>query len=120
MRRRTFLLLLTALSVSGCNNDTTATTPPTNAGATTGTPTEPGEPRKGTKVKIGFVVKSATEEWFQTEWKFAEQAAVKTGFDLIKLEATDAEKMLAALDNLSAQGVKGVIVCSPDVKLGPA
>ncbi len=116
MQRRAFLLLLAAFSVSGCNNDSSSTTTP----ASTSTSTKPADSPKGTKVKIGFVVKSATEEWFQTEWKFAQQAADKSGFDLIKLEATDAEKTLAALDNLSAQGVKGVVICSPDVKLGPA
>lgn len=120
MRRRTFLLLLTALTTIGCNNDSTSTAPPTTSGGTTGTPPEANASNKGAKAKIGFVVKSATEEWFQTEWKFAQQAADKSGFELIKLEATDAEKTLSTLDNLSAQGVKGVIICSPDVKLGPA
>jgi ABC-type sugar transport system, periplasmic component len=74
----------------------------------------------GDRPKIGFVVKSATEVWFQQEWKFAQQAADKHGFDLVKIAAPDADKVLSTLDNLGAQGAKGVIICSPDVKLGPA
>ncbi|MEO7454297.1 MAG: arabinose ABC transporter substrate-binding protein [Fimbriimonadales bacterium] len=72
------------------------------------------------KPKIGFLVKSATEVWFQQEWKFADQAAEELGFDLIKIPTPDAEKVMSALDNLAAQGADGVIICSPDVKLGPA
>jgi L-arabinose transport system substrate-binding protein len=72
------------------------------------------------KPKIGFLVKSATEVWFQQEWKFADQAAVDMGFELIKIPTPDAEKVMSALDNLAAQGADAVIICSPDVKLGPA
>lgn len=126
MQRRTFLSLLSLATItgalSGCNPSESGTaTPPTEAGKASpagGAPAS-GAP-SGAKPKIGFVVKSATEEWFQTEWKFAQQAADKDGFELVKLEATDAEKTLSALDNLAAQGVKGVVLCTPDVKLGPA
>ena len=79
-----------------------------------------GETAAGAKPKIGFLVKSATEVWFQQEWKFADQAAKDLGFELIKIPTPDAEKVMSALDNLAAQGAQGVIVCSPDVKLGPA
>ncbi|MCL7998863.1 arabinose ABC transporter substrate-binding protein [Brucella sp. 21LCYQ03] len=70
-------------------------------------------------VKIGFVVKQPEEPWFQDEWKFAEVAAREKGFTLVKIAAQDGEKVQAALDNLGAQGVQGVIICTPDVKLGP-
>jgi L-arabinose transport system substrate-binding protein len=105
-----------SLLTLGCNN----AAPSGNTAASPGASAAPGTANAGDKVKIGFVVKSATEEWFQTEWKFAQQAADKNGFELVKLEATDAEKTLTALDNLAAQGAKGVIVCAPDVKLGPS
>jgi L-arabinose transport system substrate-binding protein len=71
-------------------------------------------------VKIGFLVKQPDEMWFQNEWKFAEQAAAKDGFQVIKLGATDGPRTLAAIDNLAAQGAKGFIICTPDVKLGQA
>ncbi|MDQ2986442.1 MAG: arabinose ABC transporter substrate-binding protein [Armatimonadota bacterium] len=74
----------------------------------------------GDRPKIGFLVKSATEVWFQQEWKFADDAAKDLGFDLIKIPTQDGEQVMSALDNLAAQGAQGVIICSPDVKLGPA
>ncbi len=72
------------------------------------------------KVKIGFLVKQPEEPWFQSEWKGAEKAAASYGFDVVKLGVTDGEKTLAAIDNLTAQGAKGFIICTPDVRLGPA
>src|ERR1043165_455072 len=71
-------------------------------------------------VKIGFLVKQPEEPWFQLEWKFAEQAAKDLGFTLVKIGATDGEKVLAAIDNLAAGGAQGFVVCTPDTKLGPA
>jgi ABC-type sugar transport system substrate-binding protein len=72
------------------------------------------------KIKIGFVVKQPEEPWFQLEWEFAQQAADKDGFELIKIAAPDGEKALGAIDNLAASGARGFVICTPDVKLGPA
>jgi L-arabinose transport system substrate-binding protein len=72
------------------------------------------------RLKIGFIVKQPEEPWFQNEWKFAEEAGKKNGFDVIKIGATDGEKVLAAIDNIAAQGARGFIICTPDVMLGPA
>jgi len=72
------------------------------------------------RVKIGFLVKMPEENWFQMEWKFAEKAGADLGFDVIKIGATDGEKVLSAIDNLAAQGARGFVICTPDVKLGPA
>lgn len=77
-------------------------------------------PTGGGRVKLGFVVKQPEEPWFQMEWKFADQAAAALGFDLVKIGATDGEKVLAAIDNLAAGGAKGFVICTPDVRLGPA
>lgn len=71
-------------------------------------------------VKIGFVVKQPEEPWFQDEWKWADTAAAEKGFEVVKIGATDGEKLMAAIDNLAAQGADGFIVCTPDVLLGPA
>lgn len=71
-------------------------------------------------VKIGFLVKQPEDSWFQDEWKFAEEAADEFGFELVKIGATDGEEVLSAIDNLATQGAQGFIICSPDVKLGPA
>ena len=72
------------------------------------------------KIKIGFLVKQPDEPWFQDEWKYAQQAADELGFELIKIGATDGEKVLAGIDNLAAQQAQGFVICTPDVKLGPA
>jgi L-arabinose transport system substrate-binding protein len=72
------------------------------------------------KTKIGFLVKQPEEPWFQSEWKGAEKAAAKHGFEVVKLGVTDGEKTIAAIDNLAAVGAKGFVICTPDVRLGPA
>ena len=72
------------------------------------------------KIKIGFLVKQPEEPWFQSEWKGAEKAAAKYGFDVVKLGVTDGEKTIAAIDNLAALGAKGFVICAPDVRLGSA
>lgn len=71
-------------------------------------------------LKLGFIVKQPDEPWFQLEWKFAQQAADDLGFHLIKIGATDGEKVLSAIDSLAAAGAKGFVICTPDVRLGPA
>ncbi|MGN6666386.1 MAG: arabinose ABC transporter substrate-binding protein, partial [Trinickia sp.] len=50
------------------------------------------------QVKIGFLVKQPEEPWFQDEWKFAEMAAKKDGFTLVKIGATSGEKVMSAID----------------------
>ncbi len=72
------------------------------------------------QTKIGFLVKMPEEPWFQNEWKFAELAGKEMGFSVIKIGTPDGEKVLAALDNIAAQGAKGFVICTPDPKLGPA
>ncbi len=76
--------------------------------------------KKDQKIKLGFLVKQPEEPWFQFEWKGAEKAAAQYGFDVVKLGVTDGEKVIAAIDNLAAQGAKGFVICAPDVRLGPA
>lgn len=71
-------------------------------------------------VKIGFIVKQPEEPWFQSEWRFADQAAAQYGFELIKIGATDGTAVLTAIDNLGANGASGFVICTPDPALGPA
>jgi L-arabinose transport system substrate-binding protein len=77
-------------------------------------------PAAAKRVKIGFLVKQPEEPWFQNEWKFADEAGSDFGFEVIKIGATDGEKVLSAIDNLAAQGAQGFVICAPDVKLGSA
>ena len=71
-------------------------------------------------IRIGFLVKRPEEKWFQDEWRYAQECADKYHFKLIKIGATDGEQVLSAIDNLGAQGAQGLVICTPDVKLGPA
>lgn len=73
-----------------------------------------------TKIKLGFLVKQPEEPWFQFEWKGAESAAKKCGFELVKLGVPDGEKVMTAIDSLAAGGAQGFVICTPDVRLGPA
>lgn len=101
-----FVLALLALAAVGCSQ-------PSQSGPASTKPVEG-------PIKIGFIVKSATEVWFQQEWKFADEAQKQYGFTLVKIAAKDGDQVLSAIDNLAAQGAQGLIICSPDVKLGPA
>jgi L-arabinose transport system substrate-binding protein len=72
------------------------------------------------KIKLGFLVKQPEEPWFQYEWKGADKAGAQHGFDVIKIGVPDGEKTLAAIDSLAANGALGFVICTPDVRLGPA
>jgi L-arabinose transport system substrate-binding protein len=98
------------LGLAGCNNSA-----PAESGTTGGTPAPAKE-----KIKIGFLIKDPKEPWFQTEWKFADEAAAEKGFELVKLPTTSGQEVMGAIDTLNTQGVKGFIICTPDTKLGPA
>jgi L-arabinose transport system substrate-binding protein len=105
----TLLALAVLLFVTSCSKS-----PDASSGSAAGAGAKSGA------VKIGFLVKQPEEPWFQLEWKFAEQAAKDLGFTLVKIGATDGEKVLAAIDNLAAGGAQGFVICTPDTKLGPA
>jgi L-arabinose transport system substrate-binding protein len=102
-RAQGFAWLLAVLAVTACR-PSDSDRPATSAG----------------RLRLGFLVKMPEEPWFQNEWKFAQQAADRHGFDLIKIGTPDGEKVLSAIDNLAAQGARGFVICTPDVRLGPA
>lgn len=82
--------------------------------------TAPAASAASGKIKLGFLVKQPEEPWFQFEWKGADKAAAQYGFEVVKLGVTDGEKVIAALDSLAAVGAQGFVICTPDVRLGPA
>ena len=89
------------------------------AGCGKSIPSADGGGKPAGQIKLGFIVKQPEEPWFQLEWQFAEQAGKDLGFELLKIAGQDGEKVLTAIDNLSANGAKGFVICTPDVKLGP-
>jgi L-arabinose transport system substrate-binding protein len=104
------LLPAAVLALGGCSGKAKST-----GGRATPKPSTPKE-----KITIGFLVKMPEESWFQNEWKFAQKCADKYGFNLVKIGATDGDKVLSGIDNLAAQGAQGFVICTPDVRLGPA
>ena len=90
------------------------------AGCAKSQPAAPAGAKAGAPVKIGFLVKQPEVTWFQLEWRFADQAARELGFTLVKIGATDGEKVLAAIDTLAADGAQGFVICTPDTRLGPS
>lgn len=80
----------------------------------------PATYKPGDTIKIGFLVKQPEDPWFQNEWKFADEAAAKNGFQVIKIGLPDGSKTLAAIDSLAGQGAQGFIICTPEPKLGQA
>ncbi len=74
----------------------------------------------GERIKVGYLVKQPEEPWFQVEGKFAEKAGQEIGFDVIFIGVPDGEKTLSAIDNIAANGAGGFVICTPDVRLGPA
>ena len=109
-----FILLLPTLCLgllSGCGKSSSA---PAASGDAAATPAAPA------KIKIGFLVKQPEEAWFQYEGKGAERAGAQHGFEVIKLGVTDGEKTMTAIDNLAVSGARGFVICTPDVRLGPA
>ena len=99
------LLLCTILFVSACSKQPADNT---SAAATPG------------KIKLGYLVKQPEEPWFQYEWKGADKAAAQYGFELIKQGVQDGEKVMGMIDNLAVAGAQGFVICTPDVRLGPA
>jgi len=78
------------------------------------------KPSANRKLRIGFIVKQPEEQWFQSEWHFAGVAAREHGFELIRIGAPDGDRVLTAIDNLSAKNAAGFVICAPDPRLGTA
>lgn len=107
------LLGLVTLMAVGCSSGSSSSSTETAGG--TSTPAASGD-----KPKIAFMVKQPEEPWFQLEWKFAKEAADKDGFELVTIGAPEGDQVLQKIETAAAGGAKGLIICSPDVHLGPA
>ena len=103
-----FVVALLSLAFSGCSKQGAATVADSSTAA------------KAPRIKIGFLVKQPEEPWFQFEWKGADKAGAELGFEVMKLGVADGEKTVSAIDNLAVAGARGFVICTPDVRLGPA
>lgn len=100
------VFILCIVLLAGCGEDASVSSSPAQ--------------KDGEKITIGFIVKQPEEPWFQMEHRFAREAANENGFELMELAGVDSEKVLSLIDNLGVKGAKGFVICTPDVKLGPA
>ena len=76
--------------------------------------------RAAAPIKIGFIVKMPEQAWFINEQHAATAAGEKLDVIVVNLAGSDGTAVMSAIDNLSAQGAKGFVICPPDVRLGPA
>ncbi len=104
-----------ALVMAGCSSDSNSGDK-SSATATGGTG---GTAEKGS-VKIGFIVKSMGDSWFQTETNFAKEQAKTLGVDLTVQEALNGNAVLETIDTMATNGVQGIVICSPETQLGTA
>jgi L-arabinose transport system substrate-binding protein len=100
------LIACASLSLSGCGRQ--SETSETSGG---------GAPKT---IRIGYIVKDGTQEWFRNEVRFAKEAGAKDGFEVVEVSAPDGGAVMNALDTLANKGCKATVLCTPDVKLGPA
>lgn len=78
------------------------------------------------EIKIAFIVKDINESWFQQEIEYAQMAATDFGFQLLVYPDEDfdrssiytTEMVLRDIQRAKDEGVKGVVVCAPDVNRG--
>lgn len=80
--------------------------------------TSGGDKPAAAKVKVGFIVKSMADSWFKYETQFAKEQADKLGIELDIQEAKTGDAVLSTMDTMASNGVKGVIICAPEVQLG--
>lgn len=72
-------------------------------------------------IKIGYAVPVLANPYWETNVQFAKQMASALGVSLIVESANDqADTQLQNVENLAAQGVKGIVFGPIDTRIGPA
>ena len=111
-------LAMVAVMTAGCGSGADSKTVSTSGGGDA-VAAEDCTPEKG-PVKIGFIVKSMGDSWFQTETSFAKDEAKTLGVEVNVLEAKTGDAVLSTIDSMATNGVQGIIICSPETQLGSA
>lgn len=114
------LLMFVLTMVIGCGTQQAAPAADTTKAAEA----PKAEPAKTAKKEIVLagIYKALDQVWFQDEGNAAKKKAMEMGAkDLLLIDAKmNPDTFLAALDNVIAQGVSGVLTCVPDQKLSKA
>ncbi len=109
MKRLIAILAMAALGLTlvGCSPKSEA-----GKGATAGVKKE--------DFKIGFIVKSMSDSWFQDETKFAKEEGDRLGVEVVVQQALKGEDVISTMSTMATNGCKGIIICAPQVQLGTA
>lgn len=116
------LALVGVILMNGCGSESPKTaTPPKPAQQASLPPKPVPHPVVHTsdKIKIGFITNNVADAWVQTELRCAKAAAHKYGIDLIVKDTPTGAQVVSAIDDLETAGAQGIVVDTPDVKLGP-
>src|SRR5690348_14795142 len=73
------------------------------------------------KIKIYYMQKQGTQDYFIGEAAGARKKAQELGIDLVMVDlGNDTSKALDAINTAAAQKAKGIIIVVPDPSVGPA
>ena len=108
-----------AVFVGGCGSGSGDSTASNSGSGASGSASGGCTPTKD-PVKIGFIVKSMGDSWFQTETNFAKEEAKTLGVELSVQEAKQGDAVLSTIDTMATNGVQGVIICAPETQEGTA
>lgn len=114
-------LALTALSVAGCSSGA-VDNPAGTANSQAGTAAPGGSGRVSGPVTIAMINKQGTQQYFVDEANGAKEAA--KALKDVTINVTDAQldsnAAINAINTVIAQKVNGIIITTPDSKIGPA
>jgi L-arabinose transport system substrate-binding protein len=74
----------------------------------------------GDQPTIVFAVADLHDPWARKEIKLARDAASKDRFNLLAIAVPNSQSVFAMLKRAETAKAQGIIICSPDVHLGPA
>jgi len=108
MHRRTFIGLVFTLVLAGCSSG------PSTTGSKESTP---GAGAEGKKLRIGFIPKGTTHEFWKGMQAGAEKAAGENNVDLTwkgPLKEDDREEQIKVVENFVAEHVDGIVLAPLD------
>jgi L-arabinose transport system substrate-binding protein len=105
LRKAAVVSAALALSLTGCSSGKETPAPGDNSGP----------------IKIYYMQKQGTQDYFLGEAKGAKAKAQELGVELVMVDlGNDTSKTLDAINTAAAQKAKGIIIVVPDPSVGPA